>query len=134
MSPRPAPRPYIRPVSRYGWWLKHPRYIRYMAREATCILIGAYTMVITVGLWRLSEGQAAWDNFLAALQTPFSIGFHLLALAFALYHSITWFNVTPKAMPVQIGQKQLPGSVIVAAHYIVWIIVSALIFLMAGAL
>ncbi|VAW17494.1 Fumarate reductase subunit C [hydrothermal vent metagenome] len=127
-------RPYIRRVSRYGWWLKHPRYIRYMAREASCIFIGAYSVVITVGLWRLSQGQAAWNNFLAAVQSPLGISFHLLAFAFALYHSITWFNVTPKAMPVQIGQKQLPGGIIVAAHYIVWALVSALVFYLAGAL
>ncbi len=127
-------KPYVRPVSRYGWWFARPRYIRYMAREASCILIGAYTILITVGLWRLSQGQAEWDSFLAALQTPLSISFHLLALAFALYHSITWFNVTPKAMPIEFGNKQLPGSVIVGAHYIVWAVVSLLIFYLAGSI
>ncbi len=129
-----SPRPYVRPVSRYGWWLAQPRYVRYMARETSCVLIGAYTGLITVGLWRLSQGQAAWDNFLAAVQTPFGVGFHLLALAFALYHSITWFNVTPRAMPVQIGDTRLPGGVIIAAHYTVWIVFSVLVFWLAGAL
>jgi len=126
-------RPYNRPVSNYSWWLVHPRYIRYMAREASCILIGAYTGVITVGLLRLSQGEAAWNGFLAALQTPFSIAFHLLALAFALYHTTTWFNVTPKAMPVQIGDTRLSGSVIMGAHYLVWAVFSLLVLFLAGA-
>jgi len=125
-------RPYRRTVSASSWWLAQPRYIRYMAREASCIFIGAYTAVIVVGLMRLSEGAAAWDGFLEALQAPVSVAFHLLALAFALYHSTTWFNVTPKAMPVQIGEARLPGSVIIGAHYAGWAVVSALVLFLVG--
>ncbi len=125
-------KPYRRPVSTSLWWLAQPRYIRYMAREASCIFIGAYTGVVVAGLVRLSDGAAAWDGFLEALQTPASIAFHLLALAFALYHTTTWFNVTPQAMPVQIGEARLPGSVIIGAHYAGWAVVSALVFYLAG--
>ena len=125
-------RPYRRAVSASSWWLAQPRYIRYMAREASCIFIGACTGVIVVGLVRLSEGAAAWDGLLEALQAPASIAFHLLALAFALYHTTTWFNVTPKAMPVQIGDSRLPGSVIIGAHYASWAVVSALVLFLAG--
>lgn len=125
-------KPYRRPVSASSWWLAQPRYIRYMAREASCIFIGAYTGVIVVGLMRLSQGAAAWDGFLEALQGPASVAFHLLALAFALYHTTTWFNVTPQAMPVQIGEARLPGSVIIGAHYAGWAVVSALVFYLAG--
>ena len=28
-------KPYIREVSKTGWYLKHPRYMRYMSREVT---------------------------------------------------------------------------------------------------
>lgn len=126
-------KPYIRPASRYGWWLLQPRYIRYMARELSSAFIGAYTGLITVGLWRLFQGEAEWNSFVAMLQTPLSIGFHLVALAFALYHTTTWFNVTPKAMPMQIGEKRLPGAAIVGAHYFVWVVVSVAAVFLAGA-
>ena len=126
-------RPYVRPVSTTSWWLRQPRYVRYMAREASCIFIGAYSGVVVVGLMQLSCSEAAWNSFLAAMHTPLSIGFHLLALAFALYHTITWFNVTPKAMPLQIGESRVPGSAIIAAHYIGWAIVSVLVLLFVGA-
>ncbi len=125
-------RPYIRPIPTASWWLAQPRYIRYMAREVSCVLIGGYTAVVVTGLVRLSERAAAWTGFLDALQSPASVAFHLLALAFALYHTTTWFNVTPKAMPVQIGETQLPDIVIIGAHYIGWIFVSALILYLAG--
>lgn len=125
-------KPYRRPVSTSRWWLAQPRYIRYMAREVSCVFIGAYTGVVVVGLLRLSEGAAAWGAFLEALQAPASAAFHLLALAFALYHTTTWFNVTPRAMPVQLGEARLPGGVIIGAHYAGWALVSALILFLAG--
>ncbi len=125
-------KPYRRPISTSRWWLAQPRYIRYMAREVSCVFIGAYTAVIVAGLVRLSEGAAAWGAFLEALQAPASVAFHLLALAFALYHTTTWFNVTPKAMPVQLGEARLPGGVIIGAHYAGWALVSALVLFLAG--
>ena len=125
-------RPYRRAVSTTLWWLAQPRYISYMAREVSCVFIGAYTGVVVVGLVRLSEGPAAWGAFLEALQTPASIAFHLLAFVFALYHTTTWFNVTPKAMPVPLGEAHLPGSVIIGAHYAGWALVSALVLFLAG--
>jgi len=125
-------KPYIRTLSSTSWWLAQPRYIRYMAREVSCVLIGAYTGVIVVGLLRLSEGANAWTGFVAAMQTPASVVFHLLALAFALYHTTTWFNVTPKAMPLQFGDTQVPGSIIIGAHYAGWIVISAALLLLAG--
>jgi len=125
-------KPYVRTTSTSSWWLAQPRYIRYMAREVSCILIGAYSAVVVIGLLRLSEGAAAWISFLESLQSPVSIVFHLLALAFALYHTTTWFNVTPKAMPLQFGQTQLPGGVIIGAHYAGWVLVSALILYLVG--
>ncbi len=125
-------RPYIRPVSKVSWWLSQPRYIRYMAREASCIFIGAYSGVLVVGLIRLSQGAAAWGAFLETLQSPVSIAFHLFALAFALYHTTTWFNVTPKAMPLQFGQTPVPGGAIIGAHYLGWILVSGLILFLVG--
>lgn len=125
-------KPYRRRVSATSWWLAQPRYIRYMAREVSCVFIGAYTGVVVAGLVRLSQGAEAWNGFVAALQPPASVAFHLLALAFALYHTTTWFNVTPKAMPMQIGETRLPGNVTIGAHYAGWAVVSALILFLAG--
>lgn len=125
-------KPYIRPVSDYSWWLSQPRYVRYMAREASCIFIGAYSGVLVFGLVRLSQGAAAWNAFLENLQTPVAIVFHLLAFAFSLYHTTTWFNVTPKAMVIQLGKIRVPGNIIIGAHYLVWIVVSVIVLFLVG--
>lgn len=116
--------PYVRPVSRTRWYFKHPRYLRYMSREVTCVFIGAFALLLLCAVERLSEGQAAWESFLAALTGPWSVLALVLVLAFAVHNSTSWFNVTPKAMPVQIGESFLPGKFIVAAHYLAWLAVS----------
>ena len=126
-------KPFVREVSKTGWYFKQPRYLRYMSREVTCIFIGAFALLLLCALGRLSEGQAAYESFLTALQGPWSILGLLVVLLFAVHNATSWFNVTPKAMPVQIGEDFLPGKYIVAAHYAVWIVVSLAVLFLAGA-
>jgi succinate dehydrogenase subunit C len=126
-------KPYIREISKTGWYFKQPRYLRYMSREVTCIFIGAFALLLLCALGRLSEGQASYESFLTAMQGPWSILGLLVVLLFAVHNATSWFNVTPKAMPVQIGEDFLPGKYIVAAHYAVWIVVSLAVLFLAGA-
>jgi len=126
-------RPYLREVPRVRWFLRHPRYLRYMAREVTCVFIGAYTVLLIVGLKRLAQGEAAYEAFLAGLGSPAGIAFQVIALVFAAYHSLTWFNLTPKALPVQAGEDFLPARVIAGAHYAAWALLSAAVLFFAGA-
>jgi fumarate reductase subunit C len=133
MAEQVSRRPFIREVSRTRWYLRHPRYMRYMTREVTCIFIAIYTVILIVGFGRLTEGQAAYEGFLQALRTPGSIAFHVAALVFSLYHSFTWFNLAPKAMPVRIGGRALPHAAIAGAHYIVWVLLTFIVLWLAGA-
>jgi len=125
-------KPFVREVSKTGWYFKHPRYLRYMSREVTCVFIGAFALLLLCAVERLSEGQAAYESFLAALQGPWSVAGLLVVLVFAIHNATSWFNVTPKALPVQIGEEFLPGKFIVIAHYAVWILATLLILYFAG--
>ena len=125
-------RPFVREVSRTRWYFRQPRYLRYMSREVTCIFIGAFALLLLCAVWRLSQGQAAWESFLAALEGPWSALGLLVILVFAVHNTTSWFNVTPKAMPVQIGEEFVPGRFIVAAHYVAWILASLLVLYFAG--
>ncbi len=125
-------RPYIRPVQRSTWWLAQPRYIRYMAREVTSAFLCAYSLLIIVGLVRLAQGPLAYDAFLAAVYSTSGQVFSLLTLIFAIYHTYTWFQVTPKAMPIRKGGKLIAGSIIVGAHWFVFLIASVIILYLVG--
>ncbi|MEO5660686.1 MAG: hypothetical protein ABIQ90_12970 [Polaromonas sp.] len=127
-------KPFVREVSRTRWYFKHPRYLRYMSREVTCIFIGAFALLLLCAVERLSRGQTAYESFLAALQGPWSIAGLIVVLAFAVHNATSWFNVTPKALPVQIGEEFLAGKYIVGAHYAVWILASLAVLFFAGVL
>jgi fumarate reductase subunit C len=102
-----------------------------MMREISAALIGAYILIIVVGVVRLSQGQAAYEAFLSAVWSQFGITFSIVALLFAFYHSYTWFQVTPKAMPLRLAGKRVPGSVIVAAHWLGFAVASAALLALA---
>jgi succinate dehydrogenase subunit C len=124
-------RPYMRKVER-SWWLHHPRYVAYMIRELTSLFVGLYCALLVVGLIRLAQGQPAWEGFVAALSSPLGVALQLLCLVFAIYHSVTWFALTPKAMPLMIKDEPVPGIAIVGAHYVAWAVVSIVVLIGAG--
>jgi len=125
-------RPFVREEG-WRWIFRHPRYLRYMAREFSCLFVGAWTTLLVLGLKRLGDGPEAWFGFLALLRTPASIVFQLVALGFTLYHSYTWFLLTPKALPLQLGEDFVPDGVISGAHFAAWAVLSAAILYFAGA-
>jgi len=120
-------KPYVREVSKTTWFMSQPRYKRYMAREVTCIFIFAYTFLLIVALARLAEGQEAFEAFVQALGSPLGVLFNVVVLIATIYHSMSWFNVTPQAMPIQRGEEFVPGNIIVGAHYGAWAVVSLII-------
>ena len=132
MAEKVSRKPYLREISS-EWIFRHPRYVRYMVREFSCLFIGGWTLMMVWGLKQLAEGPAAWEAFLECLKSPASIVFQVVALGFALYHSVTWFNLTPKALPLQLGEEFVPDGVIAGAHFAGWAVVSLAVLYFAGA-
>jgi fumarate reductase subunit C len=132
MAEEMSRKPYVREVTS-EWIFRHPRYLRYLTREFSCLFIGGWTLMMVWGLKQLAEGPEAWASFLEALRSPMSIGFHLVALAFATYHSVTWFNLTPKALPLQVGEEFVPDGAIAGAHFAAWAALTIAVLYLAGA-
>jgi succinate dehydrogenase subunit C len=104
-------RTYVRPMA--GWWKRNPFFLVYMAREVTALFVAAYALVLLAGLARLSQGPAAFEQWLDGLRSPWSIGFHLLLLAIFVYHTYSWFTIMPKTMPpVVVGGQRLSNGAI----------------------
>ncbi|MBS1223400.1 MAG: fumarate reductase subunit [Proteobacteria bacterium] len=122
-------KPYVREISKTTWFLRQPRYMRYMAREVTCIFIFAYTFLLICALGSLADGPDAFQEFLNSLRSPWGVLFNLAVLVVTAYHSLSWFVVTPQAMPIQRGEEFVPGNIIVNAHYGAWAVVSLIILI-----
>ena len=103
-------------------------YRRFMVRELTSVFIAGYLVFLLVWLRRLGDGPDAFAAMLRATRSLLSVVLHLLALAAAVYHSVTWFNLTPQVMPVRIGEERLPQSAVaIAMGYLPWLVLSGLI-------
>jgi fumarate reductase subunit C len=122
-----ARKPYIRPME--GWWRKNPYYVRYMIMEATSVIVAVYAVILLVGVWRLSQGQAAYEAWLAALRQPLAIYFHGFLLLAMCYHSYTWWKVLPKTLPlIYFGGKPVPALLLSSAGWTATIVVSAAVY------
>lgn len=119
-------KPYIRPIPA-TWWLAKPQYFRFMLREFTAFFLAGYCVFLIVLLWKVKQGSEAFQDFLDRWIQPHYVVFNVLALVAAIYHSITWFNLTPKVMVIRQGEEKVPAALIVGANYVLWLVVSAVI-------
>jgi fumarate reductase subunit C len=107
---------YVRPMA--GWYRRHPRFMAYVLREGTSVLLALYAVILIWGLTALASGPEPYSRWLAALASPQSVLVHIAILAAAVYHAITWFRVAPKATPpLRLGGRQLPDAAIIRGGY-----------------
>ena len=118
--------PYHRPTTN-TWWLKRKPYILFMIREITSIFVAGYCVFLLLLIFKLGQGANPYETFIANLKSPLSIGLHLISLSFVLYHTITWFNLTPKILVLYKGEDRVSQSLVASVFYIVWVIVSVII-------
>jgi len=115
-----------------AWWRRLPFYRRYMVREATCLAVIAYPLILLVGVWRLRQGPEAFDAWRAALVTPASLLAHGLLLAAFIFHAWTWFEVMPKTLPVvRVAGKRVADATIVRSGVAAAIVASVLLLALA---
>jgi fumarate reductase subunit C len=118
------PRWYRRRVSVW-WWLESRSYTGFVLRELTSVFVALFALVLLWQIRALGQGPDAYARVLARLRSPLFVTLNALALAFVLFHSITWFNLAPKAMVVRLKGKRVPDLVVAGANYAAWIVLSA---------
>ena len=117
---------YHRPVSN-TWWLKQKSYILFMIRELTSVFVAGYCIFLLVLVYKLTQGAEVYGNLIAALKSPSSIMLHFITLAFVLYHTITWFNLTPKILVIYKGEERIPQGLVAGTFYAGWVVVSVVL-------
>jgi fumarate reductase subunit C len=102
---------YVRPMTL--WWRRDPFFVRYMVREVTAVAVLVYAIVLTVGLVRLAQGEAAWNGWVVALRSPLSLALHAVLLVSMFVHAKSWFEIMPKTMPLILrsGRRLSPTTI-----------------------
>jgi fumarate reductase subunit C len=120
------PRWYRKRVSTY-WWLQRWEYLRFVLREISSVFVAWFVLLTIVQLYAVSRGSDAYSEFLDFLKNPFVIAFNVISFLFVVFHSITWFNLSARAMSIRVGGKKVPGFMISGPNFVAWFVISAVI-------
>ncbi len=117
------PKSYHARVSTY-WWLERWAYLKFILREGSSVFV-AWTVVITLlAIRAITRGPAEYAEFQNWLRSPFVLALNAVSFLFLVFHAVTWFNLTPKAMVIRIRGKRLPALALAAPNYVAWVLIS----------
>ena len=120
-------KPYT-PTMPRDWWNKNSAYRLFMLRELSSVFVALFLLELLCFVSRVGQGREATEQFIASLRHPLYLLFHVVVLAFALLHSITWFNLTPKVMVIRRGEERVPDVLVAGSNYIACLGVSLLLW------
>jgi fumarate reductase subunit C len=111
------------------WWVRNRRYMAFIARELTSVLVLYSGVLLVATLVAAAHGAEAFEAFLGWLARPWAIALHTFVLAGLLFHTITWLNLAPRALVLRVGGRRVPPRLVLAGHYAAWIGLSTLLVL-----
>lgn len=123
ISPLEA-RYYRRPMP-VLWWTKRRSYTIFMLRELSSLFVGLFVVELLLLVRAVASGASAYEDLLDTMANPAVIVVNLVALAFLLLHTITFANLTPRAMVVRVRGRRVPSRAILAGVYLGWVVVTA---------
>ena len=120
------PRWYRKRVSTY-WWLQRWEYFRFVLREISSVFVAIFVVEMLAQIYALSLGPEAYADFESLLKNPIVIAINVISFCFVVFHSITWFNLSARAMSIRVGGKKIPGFLISGPNFAAWLVISAVI-------
>ncbi len=98
-----------------------------MLRELSSVFV-AYVIVITLmQVHTLGQGRAEYAAFQEFMTRPFVVLLNVVTFLFLLLHTITWFNLTPRAIVLRLGGRRVPDFLIIAPNYMAWVVISGVV-------
>src|SRR5690348_9217704 len=118
---------WYRPRVSTWWWLSRWPYLKFILREISSVFVAWFVVLLLLQIRALSRGPEAYAAFERCLQNPLVVLLNLITLFFVVFHAITWFNLTPRAMVVRFRGKRVPDLVIAGTNYVAWLAVSLVV-------
>lgn len=122
--------PYPRQRSK-AWFLKRWPYRIFVLRELSAVFLAAYTVLLLVLVHKVHDGPHAFRDFERTLNSPGLLTLNSVILLFALLHTVTWFQAVPKALPLRRGEAKVPPRLLIGAHYVAMLALSAILIILA---
>ena len=131
MTERPAytefhPKWYRTRVSTY-WWLSQWSYSKFILRELSSVFVAYFIVITLMQVWALGDGPESYAALQNWLSHPLVILLNVVSFVFLLLHTVTWFNLTPRAIVLRLGGKRIPDFLIIAPNYVAWLVISGVV-------
>ena len=97
------------PVSRL-WWTKKRTYFLFVMRELSSIFVAWFAVFLMVMVLPSDVARPPTSAFLDWAASPIVVVVNIVALAFAVLHTMTWFVLTLQAMVVRLGGRRASGE------------------------
>jgi fumarate reductase subunit C len=117
---------YQRPLALF-WWLERRSYLLFVLRELSSVFVAWFVVYLLLLVKAVSDGAASYQDFLDWSGRWWMVAINVIAMLFILLHAITWFALAPRAMVVKVRGRRLPPPQVVAAHYLAWLLLSAIV-------
>lgn len=118
---------YRRPISTW-WWMRKRSYFVFVMRELSSIFVAWFVVYLLIFVRAVSRGEPAYESFLDWAGSPWVVVLNVVAFAFLVLHTVTWFSLTPQAMVVRVGARRVPAALIIASQYVGLAVVSAFVY------
>jgi succinate dehydrogenase subunit C len=127
------PRWYRTRVSTY-WWLHQWTYAKFVLRELSSVFVAWFVILTLLWIRAVERGPEAYAALARWMSHPAILALDVVSLFFVLFHTLTWFNLAPRAMPVRVNEKRVPERWIAAVNYAAWLVISVAVgwFLLGG--
>ncbi len=119
-------RAYRRTLSTW-WWVRKPSYFMFVMRELSSIFVAWFVLYLLLLVAAVGRGDAAYQDFLDFAAHPIVVVVNVVALAFVVLHTVTWFSLTPKAMAARVRGRPVPPAAVIASQYVGLAVVSAFV-------
>ncbi len=109
------------------WWLERMSYLIFILRELSSAFVAWTVVFLLMLVHAVSRGDVAYQQFLSWSTSLPVMLWNLISLFFVVLHAATWFRLAPQAMVVHVGGRRLPGAVIAASNYLLWVMATVLV-------
>ena len=123
-------KPY-RPRMTPFWYFDRWPYLKFILRETSSVFVAYFAVITLIQIAAVNSGPTAYEGFKACMASPAIFIVNCIALAFLLFHAVTWFMLVPRVMARQVLGRSIPDSMAAMPNYGIWVAASILIALVA---
>lgn len=124
------PQPYRPRMSPY-WYMDRWPYLKFMVREASCIFVAYFAVVMLLQIRAIEHGTLAYAHFHHLMSCPAVLILNAIALILIAFHAVTWFALVPRVFIRHMVGPKIPDVFANAPNYGAWFVASLIVALFA---